>query len=289
MNGNIKFRFALLIVFGLFVSTMIFGQTLIHLDGAIKLGNFTDPNPELGILRWSGSDFEVWNGVYWASLTGNREVGTVTDIDGNVYKTIRIGSQVWMTENLRVAKYNDGSIIDQITNSITWGRLTSGAWCWYLNDGNNDEPYGKLYNWFAVNTGKLCPIGWKVPTNTEWTLLTNHLDPTEYDGFQGSVAGGSMKEVGTGLWRSPNSGATNSSGFTARPGGRREPTQSSESPSLFEEIGRKGEWWSRTEAEGLFGDFRDAYNQDLDHDNDRIYRYSTRDKKYGLSVRCIKE
>lgn len=141
--------------------------------------------------------------------------GTVTDIDGNVYHTVKIGSQVWMVENLRTTRLNDGSKILLVTDDDQWEELlNTPGFCFYNNNANNDIIYGKLYNWDAVNFGKLCPIGWHVPSNAEWYTLTTYLGGNP-------VAGGKMKEAGTAHWASPNTGATNSSGFTALPGGSR--------------------------------------------------------------------
>ena len=140
---------------------------------------------------------------------------TVTDIDGNVYHTVKIGAQTWMVENLRTTRYNDGTAIPLVTGNTAWGSLTTPGYCWYNNDqATYGSTYGALYNWYAVNRGKLCPTGWHVATDAEWTQLTDYLGGVW-------VAGGKMKEAGLSHWESPNEGATNSSGFTALPGGHR--------------------------------------------------------------------
>ena len=162
--------------------------------------------------------------------------GTVSDIEGNIYKTIRIGNQTWMAENLKTTKYNDGELIPNITGDVEWLEFTSGAYCWYNNDGTgNKNTYGALYNWYSVNTGKLCPAGWHVPSNKEWGLLTTYLGGAE-------VAGYKLKEAGTNHWQSPNAGADNASGFTALPGGYRD--VSSDFGGFFDWIGNFGLWWS---------------------------------------------
>lgn len=238
-------------------------------EGSMKLGNNTDLNPPLGTMRWSGSDFEVWNGVIWASMTGNKEVGSVQDFDGNNYRTIRIGSQVWMTENLRVSHYNDGTTIDEVRSTALWGDLTFGAWCWYNNDPSYEIPYGKLYNWNAVDTSLgLCPSDWHVPTIEEWSELTNALGGIW-------VAGGQMKKVGTLFWDSPNVGATNTSGFSGLPGGSR-----SRNGSFFNG-GNTGAWWSSTIS--LYG----AGYLTLGHSQESVELYEN-EKRYGFSVRCVK-
>lgn len=152
--------------------------------------------------------------------------GFVADIDGNIYNTIAIGSQIWMKENLRTTKYNDGTSIPLVTNSTEWASITLG-YCWYNNDpANYKSTYGALYNFLAVcsiyNGGKnICPTGWHVPSYDEWVTLALYLDPNAIQFYNtiSSVAGGKLKESGTDHWQSPNFGATNETGFTALPGG----------------------------------------------------------------------
>ena len=138
----------------------------------------------------------------------NITYGSITDIDGNTYKTVTIGTQTWMAENLKVTKYNDGIAIPNVTDNTAWRELTTGALCDYGNTPSNSETYGKLYNWHAVNTGKLCPTGWHVPSDAEWTELTDYLGGT-------SVAGDKLKETGSTHWSNLRTGATNETGFTA--------------------------------------------------------------------------
>lgn len=143
------------------------------------------------------------------------EDGTIRDIDGNTYKTVKIGIQLWMKENLNVSHYRNGDPIPEVKNPTEWINLTTGAWCYYINDSAMGPRYGKLYNWYAVNDPRgLAPTDWHVPSHAEWISLTTYLGGED-------VAGGKMKEAGTSHWQSPNAGATNSSGFTALPGGYR--------------------------------------------------------------------
>src|SRR5690554_4692787 len=200
----------------------------------------------------------------------NITYGSITDIDGNTYKTVTIGTQTWMAENLKVTKYNDGIAIPNVTDDTAWEELTTGALCDYDNTPSNSETYGKLYNWHAVNTGKLCPTGWHVASDAEWTELTDYLGGT-------SVAGGKLKETGTTHWASPNTGATNETGFTALPGGYRCGYGS------FNGIGLGGYWWSATEyfatsawARGLSSDYSGVF---------RSYDY----EEFGFSVRCVRD
>jgi uncharacterized protein (TIGR02145 family) len=140
--------------------------------------------------------------------------GSVTDVEGNVYPTIKIGQQEWMVENLKTTTYNDGTSIPNVTDMTTWANLSSDAYSWSGNDVANKDVYGALYNWWAVNTKKLCPTGWSIPSSDNWGPLVTSA------GGKG-VAGGRMKETGTALWQAPNAGATNESGFSARPAGSR--------------------------------------------------------------------
>ena len=199
----------------------------------------------------------------------------ITDVESNSYKTVYIGTQQWMAENLKVTKYNDGTIIPNITDDTQWHNNTTGAWAHYENDAANNAKYGKLYNWYAVSpttngNKNVCPTGWHVPTDAEWTVLT------EYLGGE-SVAGGKMKEVGTTNWNSPNTSATNTSLFTGLPGGFRI------NFGYYILIGSFGFWWSSTEY-GTGG----AWNRYLDNGNGLADSYSY-SKEYGLSVRCLRD
>ena len=200
----------------------------------------------------------------------NITYGSITDIDGNTYKTVTIGTQTWMAENLKVTKYNDGIAIPNVTDNTAWRELTTGALCDYDNTPSNSETYGKLYNWHAVNTGKLCPTGWHVPSDAEWTELTDYLGGS-------SVAGGKLKETGTTHWASPNTGATNETGFTALPGGYRNLNGS------FYNIGYYGSWWSATEYGATYAWFRYLSNYNSNVSRDYF------DKEVGLSVRCVRD
>ena len=197
---------------------------------------------------------------------------TFNDIDGNSYKALHIGTQIWMNRNLNTSRYNDGTSIPNITVNEIWGKLTTDAFCNYENNPSYSDIYGKLYNWFAVNTGKLCPAGWHVPSDEEWTTLTNYLGGHD-------VAGGKMKEAGTTHWLSPNTGATNGSGFTALPGGCRSSYNGS-----YEFLGSLGLWWTTTISE---------YSADGARNILLSYNLNTavRDHNYktlGISVRCVK-
>jgi uncharacterized protein (TIGR02145 family) len=212
----------------------------------------------------------------------------VTDIDGNTYQSVTNCGQTWTKQNLNVSKYSDGTPIPQVTDPTAWANLTTGAWCYYNNDPANSPIYGKLYNWHAVAgiydaaslanpalRKKLAPTGWHIPTDPEWTQLTDCL------GGQ-NVAGGKMKSIGTiqegtGLWQIPNTDATNASGFTGLPAGGRD----DDGPFLL--IGSNGFWWSSSEESTT-----NAWNHNLSCYGDDAYRFNN-PKKSGFSVRCLRD
>jgi uncharacterized protein (TIGR02145 family) len=225
------------------------------------------------ILKVSAGGIPVWgNADFYCGLT------TLSDIDNNTYNTVQIGSQCWMSENLKTSRYRNGVSIPIVTDNTAWGNLTTGGRSWYNNDSTTYEnPYGNLYNWYAVadNSG-LCPNGWHVPTDAEWTTLT-----TTFLGGE-SVAGGKMKSSGTTYWFSPNNGADNSSGFSALPGGYRN------NDGSFNNIRIDAIVWSATEF-----DHNHAWDRNLNYNNSTVVRgYLVSNnfrKRSGASVRCLKD
>jgi uncharacterized protein (TIGR02145 family) len=195
---------------------------------------------------------------------------TVT-YDGITYNIVKIGCQCWFKENLRTTIYNDNSSIPNVTDNATWTSTTTGAYCCYGNSASNCTTYGALYNWYAVKTGKLCPSGWHVPSDGEWTTLYNYLGGWE-------VAGGALKEAGTSHWLSPNTDATNSSGFSALPGGRR-----SYSSGVFEGLGQYGFWWYSTDNGASY-----AWSVTLYY-NTAYAGYGLNHMPLGYSVRCLRD
>jgi len=156
---------------------------------------------------------------------------TVSDIESNIYKTIQIGTQTWMAENLKTTKFNDGTPIQNVTADTIWAHLSTAAYCWsYNNESSFRDMYGAIYNYYAVETGKLCPAGWHVSSAAEWDTLSDYLGGRE-------ISGGKLKESGTAHWRSPNAGADNLSGFTAIPGGERDAN------GYFWGQAYHGRWW----------------------------------------------
>ena len=199
---------------------------------------------------------------------------TVTDIDGNIYHTVIIGTQTWMTENLKVTHYRNGDPIPNITNNTDWDYCSTGAYCDYNNDVNNSTIYGRLYNWHACSDSRnIATIGWHVSTSADWYNLGLTND-----------AGGKLKEAGTSHWHSPNTGETNETGFTALPGGCRVAYDSSvDKRGIFYAIGSLGYWWSSGQY-----DLFTARGQIMfgDASNLEWFNYDQGD---GLSVRCVKD
>lgn len=222
---------------------------------------------------------------------GNEESFTtqsfVTDFEGNEYNTVKIGDQVWMAENLKTTKLNDGMSIPNVPDVFEWKDLTKAGYCWYNNDATNKSEYGALYNWYTVNTGKLAPKGWHVPTDVEWTTLENFLvtNNFNYDGSSYGVKNKIAKSMASKTrWSiSTNVGSpgndlskNNSSGFSALPGGARENDE-------FINLGLNGYWWSSSEYSTYLPWFRVMF-----------YNFNTLDTYYnrsssGYSVRCIKD
>ena len=213
------------------------------------------------------TDQEVSPVVFNPSLT----YGSISDIDGNNYKTIQIGNQVWMAENLKTTRYNDGEAIPLVTENSNWSNLTAHGYSWYSNSSvTYKDVYGALYNWYAAASGKLCPAGWHVFSESELNVLKTFLGG-------GTDTGSKMKETETTHWASPNALTTNASGWTGLPGGRRN------EEGIFTSIGFVGYWWSATEYSStaavdamLYWDFTF-----LDSNN---YK-----KTNGMSVRCVKD
>jgi uncharacterized protein (TIGR02145 family) len=243
----------------------------------LKMSSDSDPVP-------------VWGTDATTPTTAFYPCGTtITDIDGNAYNTVLIGDQCWTKENLRVTKYNDGTAIPFDAtggsggSSSTWQNLTTGARAVYANDflstPSNLTKYGYLYNWYAAkgiitaggtSTKNICPSGWHVPTDEEWTTLTTDLGGE-------NVAGGKMKSIGTAYWNSTNTGATNESGFSALPGGFRLTNGS------FNNLRYSATFWRATEVNA-----NNAWSSRLDYNSSNVSKNSY-EKQYGASIRCLKD
>ena len=207
--------------------------------------------------------------------SSKEDTGTVTDIDGNIYRTVKIGNQWWMAENLKVTHYRTGEAIPLVTKLSEWKNLSTSAYCDYNNDANNVAIYGRLYNWYAANDSRtIAPAGWHVTKNAEWDELILSLGGT-------SVAGGKLKESGLAHWKSPNNGATNEYGFSALPGGW------CGNDGVYGNLGINAIFWPSTES--YFWPFTESYfawclTHSFSSANQLKYT-----KQYGLSVRCVKD
>lgn len=206
------------------------------------------------------------SGLYYFNAGAWSSVATPT-----YYPSVTICSQKWMDRNLDVTTYRNGDTIAFVTDPTAWAALTTGAWCYYNNDPSTNATYGKLYNWYAVNDPRgLAPAGWHVPSDAEWTTLETCLGGT-------SVSGGKMKVAGTTTWISPNTGATNTSGWAGLPGGNRQVN------GLFGLIGNFGYWWSSTESSLAFAWFRALAYNSVSLAKDSV------SEKNGFSVRCLRD
>jgi uncharacterized protein (TIGR02145 family) len=211
--------------------------------------------------------------VLAVSLSRSQTPGAgVIDIDGNQYLSVIIGSQEWMAENLRTTSYSNGDDILYVPETAPWVSLTIAAYRGYATNAENII-YGKLYNWYAVNDSRnLCPTGWHLPKDAEWNTLISHLDPFSSPASQTSPPGYKMKSTGTQYWQSPNTGATNQSGFSGLPGGDLSGT----------DIKRSGYWWSSSESIT-----NEAWVRSLYYNYSVVVRTS-RFKYNAYSVRCLK-
>jgi uncharacterized protein (TIGR02145 family) len=210
--------------------------------------------------------------------------GAGVTFGGYTYPSVVLGNgQEWMAENLRTTKYRNGDPIPNVTDGNQWGGLSTGAWAHYDNKASYENPYGKLYNWYAVaDPRNVCPTGWHVPTDGEWNTLVGYLDPA-YDpgaiGSQSGTAGGKMKSTGTQYWFAPNVGTTNESGFSGLPGGGR-----FDGDGYFYGLGAYGTWWSASESGA-----EDAWYRSMDYYVAEVGRNYFDFKRDGFSVRCLRD
>jgi uncharacterized protein (TIGR02145 family) len=224
-------------------------------------------------LKLFFTNFIIFNLVFFSSAFCQLETGTVTDVDGNTYKTVKIGNQWWMAENLKVTHYRNGDAIPKVTDNEQWKNLKNGAYCAYGNSKSNAAVYGYLYNWYTVNDSRnIAPEGWHVPTDEEWRALVDCLG-------RESVAGGQLKETGTTHWQMPNTDATNESGFSTLPGG----FHGSYGAGNFHDIGENAFFWSATEY-----DTDNAWLRYLSYNNSGVTRDS-HFKRHGFSVRLVRD
>jgi OOP family OmpA-OmpF porin len=221
-----------------------------------------------------------------------KPTGALTDSDGNNYKIVKIGAQTWIAENLKTTKYNDNTPIPAVSDSAKWMETSTPAYCWFKNDVSKyKNPYGALYNWHAVATGKLCPTGWHVPSDADWVALGKSIGPSE----DTEVDARKLKTTGTTYWKSPNQGATNASGFSAVATGSRESFGRFNSDLMQTGILAHEDalWWSANDDPTTA-----AYTKDKKPSNGNIFGVSYNNnglavgsypKETGLSVRCVKD
>jgi uncharacterized protein (TIGR02145 family) len=206
--------------------------------------------------------------------------GKVRDIDGNVYKTLTIGKQVWMAENLETTRFSDGISIPWVKDNMEWQQSTGPAYTWYANDPAMKDAYGALYNWHTISSGRLCPAGWHVPSNKEWSELTDFLGGTNMPGtpiqMDGELKSTRTEPQDHPRWDKPNNGATNITGFTAHPAGSRN------FAGFFLGLGQFGFWWTSTSQYGQ------SWYRGMRYDNSDVFR-ATGNLNNGYSVRCVKD
>jgi uncharacterized protein (TIGR02145 family) len=252
-------------------------------DGKTWQGPLKKVTGDVGAKIASGNHSITWNVLEeFEELRGDKikfQVKADAQVRTNTpdIKTVKIGSQKWTVKNLDVSTYSNGDIIPEIKDPKEWANLKTGAWCYYSNDPENGNVYGKLYNWYAVNDPRgLAPEGFHIPSDTEWKILINYLGWREYD-FPGSK----MKEKGIIHWNSPNYEATNISGFTGLPGGAIVSIYNDN--GKFDYVGDYGYWWSSSESNKL-----NAWSFYLRYDYGNLGRSDSR-KVQGFSVRCLKD
>lgn len=243
----------------------ISGLILLFIMGAILFNACNEDEPTNAQV----SDTEV-------NFNPEITYGTVTDQEGNEYKTVTIGTQTWMAENLRTTKYRNGDSIPEIQDSTAWVKSTlkTGAYSNYANttNGNDIKMYGRLYNWYTVvDTRNLAPEGWHVADTTEWNILIDHLQSR-------SIAGGKLKEIGTTHWKDLNIGATNETGFTALPAGYRKSVGGS-----FSSLGKSCVYWTTTKKNTT-----ESFGYNMLSEGEGCYQVRYK-QKFGFSVRCVKD
>ena len=193
----------------------------------------------------------------------------VRDGDGNIYQVVKIGHQVWLASNLRTTKYNDGTPIQNITVGAEWNKARTGAYSWYMNNADNKDVYGALYNWYAVAEDKICPKGYHVPRKEELRALVEAVGVAQ--------PGARLKVAGTQYWKNNKPETDNSSGFSALPGGGRQLNAS------FQGEGATGKWWAIDAGSADYADFLIMY------DNSNAANFMAANKWLGASIRCVRD
>jgi len=198
----------------------------------------------------------------------------VKDNEGHVYGTVEVGNDVWMRQNLATSQLTDGTPIPWVVDPVEWSKMKTPAYTFYDNIPLHSATFGALYNWYAVETGKLCPTGWHVPNEVDWKYLINAFP---FDSITRTYIGGQMKDATIKYWDTPNTGATNITCFTALPGGMRDKS------GVFYKFHQKAYFWSATPMNSS-----SMYYYVLSNDKQSLDRYFT-NKSCGFSVRCVKD
>ena len=266
----------------------------------IAVPTFSGYRQEISTLDWmamnngstNNTDYSYMQKKDDSTIIAN-DLLVVIDVDNNEYKTVQIGNQLWMAENLKVTRYRNDDPIPILTDNNDWKDASAGAYCVYDNVSSNAEIYGNLYNWYVVDDPRgLAPEGWHIPSDEEFKELEIYLGMSESEANRsderGTIEGGMLKEGGTENWKSEMCGnpecpdgvkGCNCSGFTALPGGYRGSWGGG-----FSDMKYGGHFWTSTESGNNF-----AYGRQLRDDISTIFRLSPNDKKSGFSVRCIKD
>jgi uncharacterized protein (TIGR02145 family) len=282
MNRTKRFLGIIPILLVLISMSVLQAQIPAAIDTKMKSDNMRNFQVEELKVRWKKAALENCPGV--PCLAPVCPTSTVTDIDGNIYSTVAIGTQCWTKENLKVTKYNNNDIIPDSSNS-TWGTAAIGALTDYVGVSGYVGTYGYLYNWYAAtDSRKICPDGWHVPTDDEWTILILSIDSTSVaTGVQSTTAGGKMKTPGTSFWNFPNIG-TNQSGFSALGGGFRRSDVGLPLQGMVDNLNKNGWFWSSTTFDL---NTEQARFRLLIFAGDQVFR-TQENKRYGASIRCIK-
>jgi uncharacterized protein (TIGR02145 family) len=274
-TGGSKYVFAKGVCWSIDKTPTVDGNKTIDSYG---LGRFqsviTGLEPRTTYLARAYATTEVGTAYGTVETFETLDAGQISDFEKNIYNTVTIGKQVWMKENLKAIEFSDGTPIQNVTDNNDWAALTTPAYCWFNNEINNKGTYGALYNLYTLdpNTNgkkKVCPFGWHVPSNDDWVGLINSIG--------GEIDGGKLKETGTLHWKSPNYGATNETGFSGLPAGKRH------NDGVFYAIGQFGYWW---DAPNYYANSANFYM--LCYNNYYIFTINEM-KNYGFSVRCVKD
>ena len=286
MNRKHPFSWVIPFITFSMINIALKAQEPVIMDSKMKPGISNDMRIEELKVRWKKAALENCPGV--PCVPPVCPTSTVTDVDGNIYNTVAIGTQCWTKENLKVTKYNNNDIIPDSTNASNsnWGTVAIGARTDYVGVSGYVGTYGYLYNWYAAtDSRKICPSGWHVPTDGEWRILIQSIDPTYIaTNTSSTTAGGRMKTMGTDGWLTLNTG-TNTSGFSAKGGGFRRSFGGPGQDGNFDNVNRNGFFWSTTTNNLNTGE---AYFYYLLYVIDDVQiLFNT--KGYGLSVRCVKD